>query len=201
MKKKLVLVIAIVLVAVTACVVLAGCAPKNPSDFLEKWFDSNSKYMNMGNIEIGINGNIAYTKTKINDKDYYSYIEIDGDNVISYSGVVADNKIVWTKKTMTKAQAKEMLRLDKDIESINDIIKGQMEFSSEDFKDFDKNFTKKDGVYIANENTDLEGVTIKLSTKEMIMTFTEGELEVTYTLGIGYDKITIPKEAKDAAEM
>ena len=33
------------------------------------------------------------------------------------------------------------------------------------------------------------------------MTFTEGELEVTYTLGIGYDKITIPKEAKDAAEM
>lgn len=201
MKKKLVLVIAIVLVAVTACVLLVGCAPKNPSDFLEKWFDSNSKYMNMGNVEIGIYGNIAYTKTKINDKEYYGYMEIDGDNIISYSGAEVDGKVAWTKKTMTKAQAKEMLHLEADIESINDIIKQQMEFSSEDFKDFDKNFTKKDGVYVGNEETDLEGVKVKLSNKEMVLTFTEGETEITCTLGIGYDKITIPKEAKDAAEM
>lgn len=201
MKKKLVLVVAIVLVAVTACVLLVGCAPKNPSDFLDKWFDCNSKYMKAGNIEVGINGNIAYTKTKINDKEIYAYMEIDGDNVINYNGAEIDGKIVWTKKTMTKAEAKEMLKLDTDIENINDIIKEQMEFSSEDFKDFDKNFTKKDGVYVANEGTDLEGVTVKLSSKEMAVTFTEGETEVTITLGIGYDKITIPKEAKDAAEM
>ena len=35
MKKKFVLIIAIVLVAATACALLVGCAPKTPADFME----------------------------------------------------------------------------------------------------------------------------------------------------------------------
>ncbi len=36
MKKKFVLMIAIVLVAATACALLVGCAPKTPVDFMDK---------------------------------------------------------------------------------------------------------------------------------------------------------------------
>ena len=53
------LIIAIVLVAATACALLVGCAPKTPVDFMDKWLDSNNKAMVMGDTEISIYGNVA----------------------------------------------------------------------------------------------------------------------------------------------
>ncbi len=201
MKKKLVLIIAIVLVAVTACVMLVGCAPKNPSDFMEKWLNSNSKSFKLGEMEVSIYGNISYGVSKIGDNEYISYTEIDGDNVITYSGVTVDGKTTWTKKTVTKAAMKEMLGLDKDFESLNDILMQQTGVSADDLKDFEEKSTKKDGVYVGNEDTDWEGITIKLSSKEMVITEGEGEGARVYTFTIGAKKITIPQEAKDAKEM
>ncbi|MDE6967950.1 MAG: hypothetical protein K2P12_04750 [Clostridia bacterium] len=201
MKKKLVLVVAVMLIVVAACALLVGCAPKNPADFMDKWLDSNAKYMKMAGVEVGINGNISVSKAKIGDNESISYTEISGDNIITYTGVKVGETTTWTKKTMTKAEAKEMLGLKEDIKSINDIIKSQIDFDADDFKDFDKNYTKKDGVYVGNKDTEFEGITIKMTSKEMTITMGEGEEKIEVIYKIGYEKISIPKEAKEAKEM
>lgn len=198
MKKKFVLVIAIVLIAVTACVLLVGCAPKSPTDFLDKWLSSNSKSMKSGDTVISIYGNVAVSKSKVGNEEFVSYTELDGDNLNMYNGRNQNGKIVWSKSSMTMKEVKEMFRLEEDLKNISDIFKLQMEISPEEFKDFDKNFTKKDGVFVGNEDGEFKGTTIKLSAKEMVITIGDGDKAVVTTYTIGCDKISIPDEAKNA---
>ena len=198
MKKKFVLVIAIVLIAVTACVLLVGCAPKSPTDFLDKWLSSNSKSMKSGDTVISIYGNVAVSKSKVGNEEFVSYTELDGDNLNMYNGRNQNGKIVWSKSSMTMKEVKEMFRLEEDIKNISDIFKLQMEISPEEFKDFDKNFTKKDGVFVGNEDGEFKGTTIKLSAKEMVVTIGDGDKAVVTTYTIGCEKISIPDEAKNA---
>lgn len=198
MKKKFVLVIAIVLIAVTACVLLVGCAPKSPTDFLDKWLSSNSKSMKSGDTVISIYGNVAVSKSKVGNEEFVSYTELDGDNLNMYNGRNHNGKMVWAKSSMTMKEVKEMFRLEEDIKNISDIFKLQMEISPEEFKDFDKNFTKKDGVFVGNEDGEFKGTTIKLSAKEMVVTIGDGDKAVVTTYTIGCDKISIPDEAKNA---
>ena len=143
MKTKFVLVIAIVLIAVTACVLLVGCAPKSPTDFLDKWLSSNSKSMKSGDTVISIYGNVAVSKSKVGNEEFVSYTELDGDNLNMYNGRNQNGKIVWSKSSMTMKEVKEMFRLEEDLKNISDIFKLQMEISPEEFKDFDKNLRKK----------------------------------------------------------
>lgn len=198
MKKKFVLVIAIVLIAVTACVLLVGCAPKSPTDFLDKWLSSNSKSMKSGDTVISIYGNVAVSKSKVGSEEFVSYTELDGDNLNMYNGRNHNGKMVWAKSSMTMKEVKEMFRLEEDIKNISDIFKLQMEISPEEFKDFDKNFTKKDGVFVGNEDGEFKGTTIKLSAKEMVVTIGDGDKAVVTTYTIGCEKISIPDEAKNA---
>ena len=188
MKKKFVLVIAIVLIAVTTCVLLVGCAPKSPTDFLDKWLSSNSKSMKSGDTVISIYGNVAVSKSKVGN----------GDTLNMYNGRNQNGKMVWSKSSMTMQEVKEMFHLEEDLKNISDIFKFQMDLNPDEFKDFDKDFTKKDGVFVGNEDGKFKGTTIKLSAKEMVVTVGEGEKAVITTYTIGCDKISIPDEAKNA---
>lgn len=198
MKKKFVLVIAIVLIAVTTCVLLVGCAPKSPTDFLDKWLSSNSKSMKSGDTVISIYGNVAVSKSKIGNEEFVAYTELDGDTLNMYNGRNQNGKMVWSKSSMTMQEVKEMFHLEEDLKNISDIFKFQMDLNPDEFKDFDKDFTKKDGVFVGNEDGKFKGTTIKLSAKEMVVTVGEGEKAVITTYTIGCDKISIPDEAKNA---
>ena len=198
MKKKFVLMIAIVLVAATACALLVGCAPKTPVDFMDKWLDSNNKAMVMGDTEISIYGNVAMAKTKKGDLESVSYTEITDDSINMYSSRVVDGKTTWSAFSMTKAEFKEMYKLETDDVTMNDVLKSSIEFDKDDYKDFEKNFTKENGVYVGNAGTEFEGVSITIAAKEMTISMTMGETKVEATYKIGCDKIEISQEAKDA---
>jgi len=43
MKKKLVLIVAVVLIAITACACLAGCVPNRPDRYMGTWLTANIK--------------------------------------------------------------------------------------------------------------------------------------------------------------
>jgi len=115
-----------------------------------------------------------------------------------YNGRNQNGKMVWSKSSMTMQEVKEMFHLEEDLKNISDIFKFQMDLNPDEFKDFDKDFTKKDGVFVGNEDGKFKGTTIKLSAKEMVVTVGEGEKAVITTYTIGCDKISIPDEAKNA---
>ena len=43
MKKKITLVLAVALIVLTSCMLLIGCTPSKPSDYMLKWNDSKNK--------------------------------------------------------------------------------------------------------------------------------------------------------------
>ncbi len=178
--------------------IACGLCTKSPTDFLDKWLSSNSKSMKSGDTVISIYGNVAVSKSKVGNEEFVSYTELDGDNLNMYNGRNQNGKMVWAKSSMTMKEVKEMFHLEEDLKNISDIFKLQMEISPEEFKDFDKNFTKKDGVFVGNEDGEFKGTTIKLSAKEMVVTIGDGDKAVITTYTIGCDKISIPDEAKNA---
>lgn len=203
MKKKFVLMIAIVLVVATACALLVGCAPKTPADFMEKWANNSSKAIINDNLTVQINGDIAYSKViqdESGEKYQVSYMEVNGDNINFYIGYKtgADAKLIWQAETLTKEKYKDYFGAE--FTDLTSMIKEQyakvMDKISEEFE---ANFTKEKGVYVGNKDTDYEGIAIKLSAKEMVMTkqVSDNKVEeVKYV--IGCDAIVIPDEAKEA---
>lgn len=198
MKKKLFLVVAVVLIVAATCALLVGCAPSNPTEFFEKWLDSNSKSMTIGGTEQAMDGNISCTKSAYKGNEMNVYSEITGDKVISYMGTKTGDKFAWIKKTMTKEEFKNLTGEDADLkkgfnEQANLIV-------ADYFEDFDEKFTKKDGAYVGKEDTPYQGVSIKISGKQMTIIRGEGNDKLEVILKLGHGKISIPKEAKDAPE-
>ena len=101
MKKKVVLVIAIALIAVTMCVMLVGCSPKNPVDFLDKWEKAEAKAYYTASAECLINGDTLIIKDKSIAGSEYTYIyEIVGDKFNCYMGIKeGSSPVVWEATT------------------------------------------------------------------------------------------------------
>lgn len=203
MKKKFVLIIAIVLVAATACALLVGCAPKTPADFMEKWVNNSSKAIINDKVTVQINGDIAYAKViqdESGEKYQISYMEVNGDNINMYIGYKtgADAKLIWQAETLTKEKYENYFGVE--FTDLTTMMKEQYAKVMDQLnKDFADNFTKEKGVYVGNKDTDYEGTTIKITAKEMIMTEKideEKSEEIKFV--IGCDEIVIPDEAKEA---
>lgn len=191
MKKKFVLMIAIVLVAATACALLVGCAPKTPADFMEKWSNSSTKAIINDKLTVQITENAAFSKIILDDK---------GEKIDVYLGykASADAKMGWEAGTLTKEEFEEFFNVE--FTDFTTMMKDQYAKVIDELnKVFADNFTKEKGVYVGNKDTDYEGTTIKITAKEMIMTEKideEKSEEIKFV--IGCDEIVIPDEAKEA---
>lgn len=182
MKKKLVLVVAIVLVAITACACLAGCVPSRPDKFVESWAKSGNKAMVVMGQEIGINGNKIIVKT--NDENMIIYEE-KSDSLNVYTCALGK----WTAVSieMTKEEAKQYKELKEGFKS--DKVDGFETVQN----DFEKNFEKKDGKWVGKGL--LAAVSFEINGNELSMSTIGVELPMKLILNY---KISIPAEAKAA---
>lgn len=186
MKKKLVLVVAVVLVAITACACLAGCIPNRPDRFIGTWLASDKKGVRVGdNIEFAIYGGKMIAKF---GEENQTIFEEKGDKFNVYTCVAG----AWTAASMTKEEAeknesyKEMQSYLKD----NEDVKMMADYLQ---KEFEQNFTKDDKGWW-NFNL-LNVCSAKVEKGEMSMKLAGAQLPFVLTLN---KKITIPSEAKAA---
>lgn len=186
MKKKLVLVVAIALIAITACACLVGCVPNRPDKFIATWLTSDKKGVQIGeNVVFGIYGDKMIAKADDNNQTIF---EAKGDKFNVYTCTAG----TWNAVSMTKEEAekndsyKEMQSYLKDNEDVQKVAESLK-------KDFEENFEKdKDGWY--NMKT-LNLVSAKVDGGKMAMKLAGVELPFKLTLN---QKITIPSEAKAA---
>lgn len=196
MKKKLVLVVAVLLIAVSACAIFAGCVPNRPDKFIGTWLTSDKKGIVTGDMEIGMSGGKFIMKK--DDKNQTIFEDKDSEFNV-YTCVNGE----WTAKSMTKEEAKKdqtyvtiTSSLDKDNEQLKNIAE-QLQ------KDFEANFTKTDDGWwksnsalaaIGNLQAKVDGNALLFKIEVLggvIGAQPETKLVLNY-------KISIPSEAKAA---
>lgn len=188
MKKKLVLVVAVVLIAITACACLVGCVPNRPDKFAGAWLTSKHKALVIAGMEFGIDG--SKLQAKISD-NLLVIFEEKGDNLNMY----VKTGDAWTAKGITVEEAKEDENgkyYEKIKESLNsDEAKQTAETLQEKFTEL---YEEKDGWWsLKNDPTGLTGA-MKVDGNDLKVKV--GKIETT-TMILNY-KISIPSEAKAA---
>ncbi|MDE6967775.1 MAG: hypothetical protein K2P12_03870 [Clostridia bacterium] len=185
MKKKLVLVVAVVLIAITACALLVGCVPNRPDKFMATWVKSNNKAMSVGvgdaTLETGIDGNKIIVKT--NDENQTIFEEAKGKLNIY---VCLAGK--WTAETveLTDEKAEDYKKTKEEFTKTPESMKAIEE-------EFDKNFEKKDGKWVGKGIYSIVSFTIKGNE----LTMEVAEMKIPTKMILNY-KISIPSEAKAA---
>lgn len=213
MKKRVLLCLVVIIIAVTAFTMLVGCAPRRPEAFMADFAKSDSRYMTKiiekdcdgvkseYKFEVGINGNVAVI---INEKTEGTckhvdkqFVELQNDKVIDYYWHSQNGDIEAEKYVYTLDEAKKYWGLN-SINSVADLVLDY--FEDIDFKklDINYNFTKNANKFVGNKDTDYEGVTIELANNEMIISSELKNEKNIIRYGIDYDKIIIPDEALNA---
>ena len=212
MKKKILLCVAVMLIAVTAMAMLVGCSSSNPVDFIEKFTDADSlvfyNYEDEGHICVtAISGNIIMETMEIDNIIerciYYEWI--DDNTMIHYVGgaELSDEWIVakYTRENfyleLPFATAKEFFGIRLGIaEYVSDGTIDNVKF------EFDKNnYEKKDGWFIGKKGVEVENTAYKINGNELLYQYEYKDKDYCdYKLVIGYDKISMPEKALQAAK-
>lgn len=192
MKKKLVLVVAMILVAITACACLAGCVPNRPDKFIGAWLTSEHKGMSYEALGVetrmGIDG--GKMEVKIGDTIHVIFEEKGTEfNMYSYTTLTGWVAVSISKEEAEKNNYYEQLQDALNSEEAKEIMEKEMEA-------FDKNFEKKDGWWTAKAANEL-GVVIAYKIEGNTMISKVGDKESGSKMILNY-KISIPKEAKEA---
>lgn len=186
MKKKLVLVVAVVLIAITACACLAGCVPNRPDKFVGNWIISEKKGVEMGNTLFGIAGGKMISK--LNDENQ-TIFEDKGTEFNVYTCVDGNWKAVsMTKEEAEKNDTYKDIKKAMENEDVQKVIKNIQD-------SFEKNFTKEDEGWW---NLKIAGANIcgaKVDGNKMLMSLVGKELPIKLVLNL---RISIPSGAKAA---
>lgn len=186
MKKKLVLVVAVVLLAITACACLAGCVPNRPDKYVGNWLISEKKGIEIGDTTFGISGGKMISK--LNDENQ-TIFEVKGTEFNVYTCVAGN----WTAVSMPKEEAEKnetykSINKAMENESVQKVVKHIQD-------SFEKSFTKEDegwwNLKIAGINT----CGAKVEGNKMLMSLAGVELPIKLVLNY---KISIPSAAKAA---
>lgn len=188
MKKKLVLIVAVVLIAITACACLAGCVPNRPDKFVGAWITSKHKAIVILGMEYGIDG--SKLQAKISD-DLLVIFEEKGNDLNMYVKA-GDN---WSASSITVEDAKKDTN-GKYYEKIKESLNSDE--AKESAKKIQENFTElyeeKDGWWsLKSDPTGLTGA-MKVDGNDFKVKFAGVE---STTMILNY-KISIPAEAKAA---
>lgn len=188
MKKKLVLVVAVMLVAITACGMLVGCIPDRPDRFILAWLDPNNtkKAIQIGEAEYGISGDKMIMKALDGLQTIY---EKKGNEYRVYTCVGGKwSAAVLTVEEAEKEDAFVTIEATFNQEKLDEAYKKYTE-------NFEENF-KKDDEGWWTWNKDALGIVKMKVEKNSIMTIRTAGLIDTKML-LNY-KIDIPDGAKEA---
>ncbi len=188
MKKKLVLIVAVVLIAITACACLAGCVPNRPDRYMGTWLTSKHKALVVAGMEFGIDG--SKLQAKISD-DLLVIFEEKGDSLNMYVKA-GDN---WTASSITVEDAKKDTN-GKYYEQIKEALNSDeaKETAERIQEKFTELYEEKDGWWsLKSDPTGLTGA-MKVDGNDFKVKVAGVE---TTTMILNY-KISIPAEAKAA---
>ena len=188
MKKKLVLVVAVILVAITACACLVWCVPNRPDKFAGAWLTSKHKAAVVGTMEFGIDG--SKLQAKISDNLLVIFEEKGSDlNMYVKTGET------WTASSITVEKAKDDAN-GKYYEQIKEMLNSdEAKETAEKLQEkFTELYEEKDGWWsLKADPTGLTGA-MKVDGNELKVKI--AGVEAT-TMILNY-KINIPSEAKAA---
>ena len=184
MKKKLVLVVAVVLIAITACACLAGCVPNRPDKFVGNWVISDKKGIESGDTTFGISGGKLIMK--LND-DNQTIFEEKGTEFNVYTCTAG----TWNAVSMSKEEAEKNDNYKKIKEALeNEKVQEVIGYLEESFED---NFEKdKEGWWNMKK---LNLASAKVEGGKMSMKLLG--VELPFKLILNY-RISILSEAKKA---
>ena len=228
MKKRLFLIIAVIMIAITSCAMLVACKDDNggedsntktniaesPTAFIEQWnaLESNKYFKDYTDVVLGASGNIVINDAG-NFKIYFEVPEKDKLNVYTLrSGA-------WTRESYDNFEDiyykyKYQLSGLTELKNVSPFVNTAAEYAEMLGLDkFEKNCTKADNVYTGNAGTVFEKVKITITEKDLTAVVpsnfdledydpNEEDVEMLeFKFGIGYNAITIPEEAKNAPDV
>ena len=228
MKKRLFLIIAVIMIAITSCAMLVACKDDNggedsntktniaesPTAFIEQWkaLESNKYFKDYTDVVLGASGNIVINDAG-NFKIYFEVPEKDKLNVYTLrSGA-------WTRESYDNFEDiyykyKYQLSGLTELKNVSPFVNTAAEYAKMLGLDkFEKNCTKADNVYTGNAGTVFEKVKITITEKDLTAVVpsnfdledydpNEEDVEMLeFKFGIGYNAITIPEEAKNAPDV
>lgn len=228
MKKRLFLIIAVIMIAITSCAMLVACKDDNggedsntktniaesPTAFIEQWnaLESNKYFKDYTDVVLGASGNIVINDAG-NFKIYFEVPEKDKLNVYTLrSGA-------WTRESYDNFEDiyykyKYQLSGLTELKNVSPFINTAAEYAEMlGLDQFEKNCTKADNVYTGNAGTVFEKVKITITEKDLtavvpsnfdLEDYDPNEEDVRmleFKFGIGYNAITIPEEAKNAPDV
>lgn len=228
MKKRLFLIIAVIMIAITSCAMLVACKDDNggedsntktniaesPTAFIEQWnaLESNKYFKDYTDVVLGASGNIVINDAG-NFKIYFEVPEKDKLNVYTLrSGA-------WTRESYDNFEDiyykyKYQLSGLTELKNVSPFINTAAEYAEMlGLDQFEKNCTKADNVYTGNAGTVFEKVKITITEKDLTVVVpsnfdledydpNEEDVEMLeFKFGIGYNAITIPEEAKNAPDV
>lgn len=198
--KKLVLLVSIILVVITACVCLVGCVPNRPDKFVGTWVSSENKAIILADSAVSaIDGNKMLKKIDDNNQTIF---EKKSDKIVCYTCIGGN----WSASYMTIQEAekdKDYIKINTDLEDNKTLekIKQALDKAQENYKE---NFEKdKDGWWKPKGDlAKLFAIEMKVEGKQLKAKATAlgGIVEAgegLITLELNY-KIRIPKGASDA---
>lgn len=201
MKKKLILVVAILIIVITAIALLVGCAPKNPTDYLKRFSKSNSKVV-VKYDNNGIESCTAWSEKLIVlvNGTTINVFEKDGDKVIYYCGFFesyirdGDIKVKWIEKNYDGFQGyfNGASDFSETVAYIENSFKEILILE----KDLEEYFKKENGVYLGS-GADYDGMIIKINKNEMSIKYDandsiECDLKFIFNL-----KLELPADVKN----
>ena len=228
MKKRLFLIIAVIMIAITSCAMLVACKDDNggedsntktniaesPTAFIEQWnaLESNKYFKDYTDVVLGASGNIVINDAG-NFKIYFEVPEKDKLNVYTLrSGA-------WTRESYDNFEDiyykyKYQLSGLTELKNVSPFVNTAAEYAKMlGLDQFEKNCTKADNVYTGNAGTVFEKVKITITEKDLTAVVpsnfdledydpNEEDVEMLeFKFGIGYNAITIPEEAKNAPDV
>ena len=228
MKKRLFLIIAVIMIAITSCAMLVACKDDNggedsntktniaesPTAFIEQWnaLESNKYFKDYTDVVLGASGNIVINDAG-NFKIYFEVPEKDKLNVYTLrSGA-------WTRESYDNFEDiyykyKYQLSGLTELKNVSPFVNTAAEYAEMlGLDQFEKNCTKADNVYTGNVGTVFEKVKITITEKDLTAVVpsnfdledydpNEEDVEMLeFKFGIGYNAITIPEEAKNAPDV
>ena len=218
MKKRLFLIIAVIMIAITSCAMLVACKDDNggedsntktniaesPTAFIEQWnaLESNKYFKDYTDVVLGASGNIVINDAG-NFKIYFEVPEKDKLNVYTLrSGA-------WTRESYDNFEDiyykyKYQLSGLTELKNVSPFVNTAAEYAEMlGLDQFEKNCTKADNVYTGNVGTEKD-LTAVVPSNFDLEDYDPNEEDVEmleFKFGIGYNAITIPEEAKNAPDV
>ena len=190
MKKKLILAVSAVVLAMVMMVSLVACGYSigNIDEFMIDFAKTDSKAIAVGENVMAVDGENSYVKFATTE----TYVIADGVNVDVY---ISLDGTTWTHENMPKA--------DRPVEGLNGLMLTDEELEAKiaqiekEYSDFESKFTEgADGFWYANADK-IKAIGLKVDGKKIISKAAALGISIETSMEIGYS-IKLPAEAKKA---